>query len=197
MDEKSNPMNISPTEAEEALAAIQTMTQKTRHSIASSGAYISLIVTGVVWLVGFLCHPVPVRRDRRIYLDRDEPPGQPVGAPCWAPGWASASAARRQPPMAKRIGLFWLLLVFYAIATIAIARPTDGKQVTMFIILFIMIGQLAMGLLLSFSSVWWALPITALALAGYFLLPGIFYLWMAILGGGGMIALGLYIRSRW
>ena len=67
----------------------------------------------------------------------------------------------------------------------------------MFIILFIMLGQLAMGLLFSFSSIWWALPITALALVGYFLLPGIFYLWMAILGGGGMIALGLYIRSRW
>ena len=80
---------------------------------------------------------------------------------------------------AKRVGIFWLLLVFYCIAAIAIARPTDGKQLTMFIILFIMIGQLAMGLLLSFSSVWWALPITALALVGYFLLPGIFYLWMA------------------
>jgi hypothetical protein len=39
--------------------------------------------------------------------------------------------------------------------------------------------------------------ITALALVGYFLLPGIFNLWMAILGGGGMIVLGLYIRSRW
>ena len=47
-------MNISPNEAEEALAAIQTMTQKTRHSIASSGAYIFLIITGIVWLVGFL-----------------------------------------------------------------------------------------------------------------------------------------------
>jgi hypothetical protein len=34
-------------------------------------------------------------------------------------------------------------------------------------------------------------------LIGYFLLPGIFYLWMAVLGGGGMIALGLHIRSRW
>jgi hypothetical protein len=67
----------------------------------------------------------------------------------------------------------------------------------MFIILFIMLGQLAMGLLLSFSAVWWALPITALALIGYFLLPGIFYLWMGVLGGGGMIVLALYIRARW
>jgi hypothetical protein len=56
---------------------------------------------------------------------------------------------------------------------------------------------MAMGLLLSFASIWWGLALTALALIGYFLLPGIFYLWMAILGGGGMIVLGLYIRSRW
>jgi hypothetical protein len=67
----------------------------------------------------------------------------------------------------------------------------------MFIILFVMIGWLAMGLLLSFASIWPGLLITALALIGYFLLPNIFYLWMAILGGGGMIVLGLYIRSRW
>jgi len=98
---------------------------------------------------------------------------------------------------AKRAGLFWLLLILYAIAVIAIVRPTGGKQVTMLIILFTMIGQLAMGLLLSFSAVWWALPITALALIGYFLLPGYFYLWMGVLGGGGMIALALYIRRRW
>jgi len=60
-----------------------------------------------------------------------------------------------------------------------------------------MIGQLAMDLLLSFSSTWWALPITALALVGYFFFPAIFYVWMAILVGGGMILYGLYIHSRW
>ena len=47
-------MDISPNEAEEALKAIQIMTQKTRHSIASSGAHISLIITGIVWMIGFL-----------------------------------------------------------------------------------------------------------------------------------------------
>ena len=67
----------------------------------------------------------------------------------------------------------------------------------MLVILFIMLGQLAMSLLFSLSAVWWVLPVTALALIGYLLLPDIFYLWMAVLGGGGMIALGLYIRSRW
>ena len=34
-------------------------------------------------------------------------------------------------------------------------------------------------------------------LVGYFLVPAWFYLWMALLGGGVMIVLGLYIRRRW
>lgn len=189
-------MDISPDEAEEALAAVQAIMKKTRHSIASSGAYIFLIITGIVWLVGFVSNQflaanllgyiwgvmsvlgsaaaifIGTRMDRRVR----------------SPGINTS---------ARRAITFWLLLLIYAVAIIAIAQPTDGKQVTMFIILFIMIGQLSMGLLLSFSSVWWALPITALALIGYFLLPDYFYLWMGVLVGGGMILLGLHIHSRW
>ena len=189
-------MNISPTEAEEALAAIQTMTQKTRHSIASGGTYITLIVTGIVWMIGFMCTQfLPKEITGYIWGGLSilggilgTVLGFRMGRRVHSPSTAT---------IAKRIGLFWLLLVFYGITTIAVARPTDGKQATIFIVLFIMLGQLAMGLLFSFSSVWWALPVTALALVGYFLLPGIFYLWIAVLGGGGMIALALYIRSRW
>jgi hypothetical protein len=189
-------MNVSPSEAEEALAAIQSMVQKTRHSIASSGAHISLIATGIVWLIGFMSTQflsgeilvyiwivlsilgsalgtvLGIRRGRRV---------------------RSPSAAAT----AKRIGLVWLLLAVYCLAAIAVAWPIDGKQLTVFIVLFVMVGWLVMGLLLSFSSVWPGLIVIALVLIGYFLLPGIFYLWMSLLGGGGMIALGLYIRSRW
>ena len=67
----------------------------------------------------------------------------------------------------------------------------------MVIIIFVMIGWIAMGLLLSVTSIWWGVGITVLALLGYYLLPDFFYLIMAVLGGGGMIGLGLYIRSRW
>ena len=189
-------MNVSPNEAEEALAAIQQMTQKTRHSLASSGAYIFLIVTGIVWLVGFVSTQ---------FLTGVAVVAIWVGASLLGSATSVVLGRRlggrvRSPsagPTAIRAGLFWLFLVFFAAAAIAVARPSDGKQVTMFVILFIMIGQLAMGLLLSFSSTWWALPIAALALAGYFLLPGIFYLWMGVLVGGGMILFGLYIRWRW
>jgi hypothetical protein len=54
-----------------------------------------------------------------------------------------------------------------------------------------------MGLLLNLASAWWGLALLALSLVSYFVLPGLFYLLMAILGGGGMIALGIYVRNRW
>jgi len=189
-------MNISPDEAQEALVAIQRITQKTRHSIASSGAHIFLIITGIVWLVGFLSTQfLPSTIVGYIWGGMSLLGsavsillGRRVGPRVRGPAMTAST---------KRAVTFWLLLVLYAVAAIAIAQPADGRQVTMFIILFIMIGQLSMGLLLSFSSVWWAIPITALALVGYFLLPGIFYLWMGLLVGGSMIALGLYIRVRW
>ena len=189
-------MDISPDEAEEALRAIQSVTQKTRRSIANSGAYIFLIITGMIWLVGFLATQ---------FLTGDIVAVIWIGMSILGSALAVLLGSRmnrrvRSPSTtlyAKRIGTFWLLLIFYSLAAIAIARPTDGKQMTMFIVLFIMLGQMAMGLLFSFSSTWWALPITALALVGYFLLPEFFYLWMAILVGGGMIALGLYIRLKW
>jgi hypothetical protein len=189
-------MSISPDEAEEALATIQRMSQKTRRSIASSGAYIFLIITGIIWLVGFMASQFMSGAIVAFIW---------IGMSLFGSALSILLGTRmgrrvRSPSTtvyAKRIGIFWLFLVLYGIAAIAVARPADGKQVTMIIILFIMIGQMAMGLMLSFSATWWALPITALALAGYFLLPDSFYLWMAILVGGGMIALGLYIHSRW
>jgi hypothetical protein len=189
-------MELSPTEAEEALISIQTMIRKTRRAISSSGAYLFLIVWGVVWLLGFTSSQ---------FLT-----GSTVGY-IWAAldtlgGILSAIIGIRMKKgvrspsstlSGKRIGLFWLLLWLYCSAAIAIIWPPDVKQLAMLIILFVMVGWIAMSLLLSMMSTWWGLAFTALALVGYFLLPNFFFLWMAVLGGGGMIALGLHIRSRW
>jgi hypothetical protein len=189
-------MNLSPKEAKEALASINNVTQKTRHSIAGGGASISLIITGAVWLIGFTAT-------------------QFLTAPLVVWIWISASvigsalatfmgiqAGKRvriasSAEIGKRIAIFWVLLILFAIAAIAVVHPTDGKQMTLLIILFALIGQMGMGLLISFSATWWTVPVVGLAMAGYFFASSWFYLWMALLVGGVMIALGLYIRYRW
>ena len=189
-------MNVSPSEAEEALAAIQIMIQKTRRSIASSGAYVFLIVWGAVWLLGFLGSQfLPGRIASYSWMVLDILGGivsVSIGIRVGR-GVRKSSATTS----GQRIAWFWLLLCLYCAAAIGVAWPANGKQLAMLIILFAMVGWVAMGLLLSFASVWWGLSLTVLALVSYFLLPDIFYLLMSILGGGGMIILGFYIRSRW
>jgi len=189
-------MNISPTEAEEALAAVQAMMQKTRRAISSSGGYVFMIVWGAIWLLGFLNSQfLPEHTAGYVWIGLDVLGGILSAVV----GIRMNRGVRTSTPTtsSKRIAFFWLLLFFYVVAAIAVAWPVDGKQLAMFIILFVTVGWIAMGLLLSFASVWWGLGLLALSLIGYFLLPGIFYLWMAFLGGGGMIALGIYVRNRW
>jgi len=189
-------MNISPNEAEESLAAIQQVVQKTRRSIADSGYSTMLIITGIVWLIGylgtqFLTGPIVVAIWVSVSL---------LGGALATILGIRRGKRLRNPATSittRRIGLFWLLLALFCAALIAVAWPMDGKTLTIFIILFILLGQMAMGLIFSFRTVWWVLPISALALVGYFFVPAYFYLWMALLGGGTMIALGLYIQSRW
>jgi hypothetical protein len=189
-------MDISPNEAEEALDAIQVISQKTRYTIASSGVDISLIITGLVWMFGFTASQL-LQEQIAVYI------------------WISASIigailgtvlsirkGRRVRSTsalitAKRIGTVWLLLAIYCLAALAVTWPLDGQQVTVLIVLFILVGWMAMGLLLSVYSVWPGIIIFALVIIGYFFVMDYFYLWMAILGGGGLIAMGLYIRYRW
>jgi len=189
-------MNISSSEAEEALAVIQAMMTRTRRAISSSGAFIFMIVWGVVWLLGFLSSQFLSQEiANNVWMILDILGG--ILSVVLGIRMNRGIRSTATTTSGKRIAFFWLLVFVYCVAAVAIAWPSDGKQLAMFIILFVMVGWAAMGLLLSFASVWPGLIITVLALVGYFLLPGIFYLLMAILGGGGMIALGLYIRSRW
>ena len=189
-------MNISPVEAEEALDAIRTVVQKTRRAISDSGAYAFLIVWGFVWLFGFLnSHFMPNNIAGYIWMGLDI-----LGGLISAVIGARMNRNVRSPSSVdsgKRIAWFWMLLFLYCTAAIAVAWPIDGKKLAMFIIFFVIIGWMAMGLLLSFTSIWLGLVITALALISYFLFPDIFYLLMAFLGGGGMIASGVYIRVKW
>jgi hypothetical protein len=189
-------MEISPDEAKEALDAIQAAMQRTRRSFANSGAYIFLLIWGSVWLLGFLGSQFLSQETAgKIWVGLDL-----VGAllSIWV-GVRMRRGMRSTAPVTsgKRIGVFWFLLFVYCALASWIVWPIDAKQLTMFIIIFVMIGCLAMGLLLSLASIWWVLALTTLAFIGYFFLPDYFYLLLAFLGGGGMIVLGLYIRARW
>jgi hypothetical protein len=188
-------MEITPNEAQESLNAIRTIMKKTKRMIASSGAYKFLFLWGIIWVIGFASSQfVQGALAGYIWAGLDVIGG---GISAFIGIRLGRTVRTESGPSGIRIGTFWWMLMAFCGLAILILWPIDWKQVAMVIILFVMTGWIAMGLLLSLSSVKPGLAIVALALIGYFLLPNWFFLWMAVLGGGGMIALGFYIRNRW
>jgi hypothetical protein len=189
-------VDISPNDAQDALAVIQSTMKKAKHSLATSGVYISLIVTGAIWLVGFLANQfLSGEVVKYVWI------GASLLGSALAVIFSSQVSGRVRSPLTgtylKRIGMFWVLLILVGIGLIMIVQPLDGKQVTLAVILLMLVGEAAMGLLFSFTAIWWALAIGVVAVLGYFLVPTFFYLWMAILVGGGLIGLGVYIHLKW
>jgi hypothetical protein len=189
-------MKISNDEAEEALDVVNQTIKKTRRAVAQNGTYVFLIITGVVWMVGFLANQF-LQGDILQYIWI----GMSLIGSALAVLLGSQMGRQVRGTLTKiygrRIGLFWLFLVLFGAAVIVVAQPGDGKQFTLIVVLLVMLGQMAMGLLFSYSSTWWSIPIAVLSLVGYFLFPEYFYLWMSVLVGGGMVALGVHIRTRW
>jgi hypothetical protein len=188
-------MNITPSEAEEALTAIQSMMEKTRRSLSSSGAYKFLILWGVIWMLGFIGSQFfPAEVAQKLWIGLDI-----LG------GFLSAVIGMHEPwcvhPSQQPPGSALLSFGCYSSSIVSLLSLSPGPWMASSspcsLSLFVTVGWIAMGLLLSFASVWWGLGLLALSLVGYFLLPDIFYLWMAVLGGGGMIALGVYVKNRW
>jgi hypothetical protein len=190
-------MEISPSEAEQALDVIQSMVKKTRRAVSSSGSYLFLVVWGFIWLAGFTCSQFLTDAIvGRIWAVLNIL-GAVLSAIIGIRLNRGVRSTAVSPLLGKRLGLFWLLLWLFCAATIAVIWPPEPKQLAMIIILFVMTGWIAMSLLLSVISTYWGVGFVALALAAYFLIPDYFYIIMAVLGGGGMVALGFYIRSRW
>jgi len=189
-------MEITPNEAEESLAAISSMKKRMRYAAANGGAHYFLILWGIIWFLGFLgSNFLSQKVAGYVWMVLDIFGG--LGS--WGLGlWLSRRVRNASVSATSgRIGLFWLALFAYCALTVWIAWPVDGRQLAMLMVIFAMLGWIAMGFLLSYSLVRLALFVTALAFGSYYLLPHYFYLCMAFLGGGTMIGSALYIRFKW
>lgn len=189
-------MDVTQDEARESLAAVDAVMQKVRCGLAQGDVPYHLLIWGTIWLLGFLgSHFLQQHTAGYAWMVLDV-----LGAIGSAVTGTVVGRRVRQthaPHRDRRIAFFWLSLFLYCGLAVWVCSPLQGRQWAMMIVLFAMIGWMAMGFLLSIAAVRLALLITAIALTGYFLLPQYFYLWMALLGGGTMVGGGLFILRKW
>ncbi len=186
---------VSPDEAREALNLIETTTRQMRRALAYGGMPYFLIIWGVVWTLGF---------GASYFLG----PNSPQAGMVWMVldilgavasfGVGAYLGQRVRSSQGLRIGLYWLAWMFYAALILYFAHPQGGDQISLLISLFAMMGYVSSGLLYrSRFLVSLGLAVTVFIVVGYLLLPSFFNLWMALLGGGSLIAAGIYILRTW
>ncbi len=190
-----NPTPVTPEEARRALEAADATARQMRRMLAHGGLPYFLWIWGTVWLLGFGATHFFGPHDPRT---------------AWA--WAILDTAgavlsfavgawlsrRLRSPRGGALGLFWMAWLVYAALILYFARPLSEKQISLLIALFAMMGYVTSGLL--YRSRWLVglgLTVTVLIVLGYVAWPAGFDLWMAVLGGGSLLAAGTYIYYAW
>lgn len=180
-------MPVSHTEAADAL---RNITEAERHSSSLYGyrqASPHLILWGVVWMIGY---------------------GTTYLRPQWSNIWLALVAigvagsfwiGARMKPDAKpdwRYGATAFAVGVFIAALFAILPPTSAAQSGAFFpilvaLYYALIGIWTRGARMLIAGV----VLLTLTLFGYFFLPHQFLLWMAAVGGGGLVLGGIWLRT--
>ena len=181
-----------PITRDEAAGALNDITQTERRSgeiYGYSKAAPHLILWGVIWVAGYSLswtHPEWTLTWPVLTV---------IG--CIGSFW-TASHGRRdsdRPSDWRFLATFVAIFLFIA-ALFAVMPPRTNAQAGAFFpilvaLLYSLVGIWARGLRMIVTGV----ALAALTLVGFFYLPQYFLLWMAVVGGGGLILGGLWLRS--
>ena len=97
-------------------------------------------------------------------------------------------------PWDRRIGYAVLVLVVFGIYWASLIGGTRGRELSAFWPTLFMFGYVVAGFWIGRFFTICGVVVTALTLVGYFWLGEWFYLWMAAVNGGSLIAGGLWLR---
>ena len=172
------------------LRAIRQIMDRTRQSTSGEGGW-HCVTGGMMWLVGFLGQQfLPAHLTGWAWLVVNT-----VGLLVIAWLWVHLTRQGHvRSPVMRSIMLSWLALGVFAALLIWLFELRTVLHILLLILVTTGLGVVQMGLLFSY----WPLniagvAIAAVAVAAYLLIPGWFLLAAALLGGGLLIGIGLWM----
>ena len=183
---------MEATEAQLALDQIRLATEQTRRAVARSGTGWVFIIWGCVWFVGYLGSQfLTGPQSGVLWLVLDILGGIATAIV------GGRTGRRVRSAYGWRVAGLWLALMAYVGLLVWIAWPMPADRLILFITVAISFGYVFLGLWLSPVLLWTGVALTALAILGWWLMPAYLGYWIAFLGGGGLIGLGIYILRAW
>ena len=186
-----NP-SLSQKEAAAALAEVDQARLAMRQAIRNHRGHQHLWIWGAVWIA------MPLT----AYFGGDHAARYFIWI-CLAGGLLSAAAGFalsrqvRRPVNGRLIGMFLAVWGFAAAFPFVLQVSGDVRSLYAYLCLVAMMTYVIAGLWTDTYLLWVGLAVAALILVGYFLFPSLFWLWMAVFGGGSLVLTGFYIRSCW
>jgi len=182
-------MTMEPDDAAQSLSEIAAVERRTRQTLVYGRSSVFFILWGVLLVFGYTFGFAFPEFERRGWFA------------VFAVGFASAALlGYRRPRLPGRAGwdqpmLFGQLVLYaYGWIILAIVGPLAPRQANAFWPNVFMLGFALAGLWLGRFFLLLGLSVSALTLIGYFWSGPWFGLWMAVVGGGGLIAGGLWLR---
>jgi hypothetical protein len=185
-------MQLSPEEATRALAAIQASRETMRSAVRAHRGHYHLWLWGLIWIaMAMLAEfrgPAGIRLLPWVCL---------AGvAGSFVLGFLQGRQIRM--PLDRRfLGVLAAVVVFSALWPLLFRAPADNQTIFAYIGLVVMLCYIIAGIWFDSYLFWLGLVMAALILVGLWCFPGIFWWWIAIFGGGPLIATGFYIRYFW
>jgi hypothetical protein len=181
-----------PLSREQAQDALRDVERASRRSTAAYGyrmAWPHLILWGVVWMIGYGTMAAKLRWD---WLWPVLSLTGTVGS-FWL-GWSMSRA--KSTGFDGRYGATFLAIFFFVTALFVILPPTSDAQFGAFFpilvaLYYALIGIWTRGVRMLVAG----FALAALTLLGFLYLRQSFELWMTVVGGGGLILGGLWLRS--
>lgn len=179
----------SEYQAADALHAIEDTQRRSAVTYGYRRTSPYLFLWGAIWIVGYT----------GVYL-----------RPHWWALWPTlivlgiagsflaggSSSAKGSHAEGLRYGATAVILFLFFWATFAILPPKTGVEVGAFLPIFVGLGYALYGIwALAPRILVLGLALGVLTVGGYFYLPAYFLLWMAALGGGGLILGGVWLRG--
>ena len=185
-------MNLSPDDAAAALAEIEQARTAMRRAIRAHRGHYYLWIWGIAWiampLTAYFGGDAAVR-----YFGW-------INVPAILASITVGMMQHRQiatPGRGRVLGALAAILLFAAIFPFVLQGRSDPRACYAYVCLVCMQCYVVVGIWSDNYLLWLGLFVAAMILIGFLLLPGIFWLWMAICAGGPLFLTGFYVRHFW
>jgi hypothetical protein len=182
-------MTVDRDDAAASLREIASVERRTREALVYAASSSILIMWGVLVTIGYALNHLYPRQAGTTWLVINI-----FGLGVCVFARLVVGRANPQSVWDRRITYALLVLVAYGVVWSILLAPFGGREMGAFWPTLFMFGYVVAGLWLGRFFIICGATVTALTLIGFFWLGPWFYLWMAIVSGGGLIAGGLWLR---